>query len=176
MARDDANVLWANIRAVTVQKCQLCAQLRIGIFLHNLEDATHLNNKSNLTIASKFRDSLPTETAFEIATLFCHVAPDLERVLSPGQWAQVLQRFFRGQFDAEFTEKVAHNDPTLSVQLFKFLHMLGAKLVVPTPASVAQMQRELTEVALDSEEKDLKRREVELRAEVAKWNAYKEML
>ena len=38
------------------------------------------------------------------------------------------------------------------------------------------MQRELAEVALDSEEKDLKWQEVKLKAEVAKWNGYKEIV
>ena len=122
-----------------------------------MKDAARLKKKFNLRMmASKFWDSLPAETAFEVAALFCHFAPDFQRVLSPGQWAQVLQRFFRGQFDAEFTEKVAHKDPNLNVQLFRFLPMFGAKIDVPTPVSVAQMQRELTEAALDNEEKDLK--------------------
>ena len=76
--------------------------------------------------------------------------------------------FFRGHLDAEFTEKVAHKDPNLNVQLFRFLHMFGAKIEVPTPVRVAQMQRELSEAALDSEEKDLKWQEVKLKAEVAK--------
>ena len=172
--RDDANALWAKIQAVTVQKRQFCVQRRIGIFLKNLKDVARLPKKFSLRmLASKFRDSLPTETAFEVAALFCHFAPDFQRVLSPGQWAQVLQRFFRGQFDAEFTEKVAHKDPNLNVQLFSFVPMLGAAIEVPTPVSVAQMQRELTEAALDSEEKDLKWQEVKLKVEVAKWNEYK---
>ena len=64
--------------------------------------------------------------------------------------------FFRGQFDAEFTEKVAHNDLNLKVQLFKFLHLFYDKIEVPTPVSVAHMQGEISEAALDSEENDLK--------------------
>ena len=36
------------------------------------------------------------------------------------------------------------------------------------------MQRELSEAALDSKENDLKWQEVKLKAEVAKWNEYKE--
>ena len=52
--------------------------------------------------------------------------------------------------------------------------MFGAKIEVPTPVSVAQMQRELTEVALDSEEKDLEWQEVKLKVEVAKWKEYRE--
>ena len=70
-------------------------------------------------VAPKIRDTLPVETA-----LFCHVAADLQRVLSPGQCAQELQRFCRGQFGADFTEKVAHKDPNINVQLFKFLQVL----------------------------------------------------
>ena len=158
-----------------MQKRQFCVQRRIGIFLKNLKDAARLQKKFNLRMmASKFRDSLPTENAFEVKTLFCHFAPDCQWVLSPGQWAQVLQRFFRGQFDAEFTEKEAHKSPNLSVHIFKFLHMFGAKIEGPSPVGVAQMQRELTEAALDSEEPDLKWQEVKLKAEVAKWNEYKE--
>ena len=61
--------------------------------------------------------------------------------MSLGQWAQVLQRFFQGQFDAEFTEKVAHNDPNISVQLFMLLHMFQGKLEVPTPVRVALIQQ-----------------------------------
>ena len=118
-------------------------------------------------MASKFRGSLPTETAFEVATLLCHVAPDLERVLSPGQWAQVLQRFFQGQFDAEFTEKVAHKDPNISVQLFRFLHMRQGKIEVPTPGRVALIQQ-------GCEDNDLTWQAMKLKAEVAKWNAYNE--
>ena len=119
---------------------------------------------------------MQVETACEVATLFCNFAPDFERVLSPGQWAQALQRFFRGQFDAEFTEKVAQTDPNPNVHMFKFLQMFGAKIEVPTPVSVAQMQSELTEVALDSAEKDLKWQEVMLKAEVAKWDDYNAMV
>ena len=48
----------------------------------------------------------------------------------------MLQRFFLCQFDAEFTEKVAHNDPNLNVQLLWFLHFFGAEIEVPTPVSV----------------------------------------
>ena len=165
--RDDANALWAKIQAVTVRKRQVGVQRRIRIFFKSLKNAARLKR-------SKFRDSLPTETTFAVAALFCHFAPDFQRVLSPGQWAQVLQRFFRGQFDAEFTEKVAHKDPNLNVQLFRLLLMFGATIEVPTPVTVAQMQRELTEAALDSEEKDLKWQEVKLKAEVVKGNEYKE--
>ena len=87
--------------------------------------------------------------------------------MSLGQWAQLLQRFYRGQFDAEFTEKVAHKEPNLNVQLFRLLHLFGAKIEVPTPVSVAHMQRELSEAASDSQEKDLKQQEVKLEAELA---------
>ena len=81
-----------------------------------------------------------------------------------------MQRFCLGQFDAEVTENVAHTDPNLSVQLFRFLHMFGVNIEVPPPVSVAKMQRELTQVALGSEEKDLKWQEAKLKAEVAKLN------
>ena len=63
--RDDANALWAKIQAVTVQKRQFCVQRRIGIFLQRLKDVARLKKKFNLRMmASKFRDSLPAETAF----------------------------------------------------------------------------------------------------------------
>ena len=52
--------------------------------------------------------------------------------------------------------------------------MFGAKIEAPTPVSVAQMQRELTEAALDSEEKNRKWQEVKMNSEVAKCNEYKE--
>ena len=45
----------------------------------------------------------------------------------------MLQRLLRGQFDAEFTEKVALKGPNLNVQLFRLLHLFGAKIEVPTP-------------------------------------------
>ena len=45
---DDTNALWANIKAVTVQKRQFCVQRRIGIFLHSFKDASRLKNKFNL--------------------------------------------------------------------------------------------------------------------------------
>ncbi len=89
--------------------------------------------------APKFRDTLPAETAFEVAALFCNFAAGCQRVLSPGQRAQVLQRSFRGQFDAEFTGNVAHKGPSLHVQLLRFLHFFGAKIEVPTPVSVAHV-------------------------------------
>ncbi len=78
----------------------------------------------------------------------------------------MLQRFLRGQFDAELTETVAHNVPNLNVQLFRLLHLFGAKIEVPAPVSVAHMQRGLSEAALDSEEGDLKWQEVKLNTEV----------
>ncbi len=77
---------------------------------------------------------------------------------------------FRCLFGADCAEKVAYKDPNFIVQLLTFFHMFGATIEVPTPVSVAQMQRNLTEVALGSEEKDLKWQEVKLKAEVTKWN------
>ena len=80
-------------------------------------------------------------TAFEVAALFCDFKPDFERVSSLGQWAQVLQRFLTGQFDAEFTEKVAHTDPIISVHIFKFLQMFEGNIEVHASGCVAQIQR-----------------------------------
>ena len=98
--RDDANALWANIQAFSVQKLQFCVQRGLGIFPKHLKDVARRKQKFYFRImASKFRDSFPVETAFEVAALFCHFAPGFQRVLSLAQWAQVLQRFFRGQFE-----------------------------------------------------------------------------
>ena len=60
---------------------------------------------------------------------------------------------------------MAHKDPNLNVQLFKFLQMFGANIEVRTPVSDAQMQRELTAAALDSEEKDIKWHSVNLKGQ-----------
>ena len=84
-------------------------------------------------MARKYWDTLPVETAFEVAAQFCNFAADFQRVLSLGQWAQVLQRCCRGRFDAEFTKKVAHQDPNLNVQSFRFLQMFEANIEVPAP-------------------------------------------
>ena len=51
-------------------------------------------------IALKFRESWPAEAAYEVEALFCGFALAFQTGLSLEQWAQVLQRFFRGQFDA----------------------------------------------------------------------------
>ena len=51
-----------------------------------------------------------------------------------------MQRFCQGQFDAEFTEKVAHKGPDLSVQLFQFLNILQGNTKVPAPRSVPKFR------------------------------------
>ena len=37
-------------------------------------------------------------------------------------------KFISGQFDAEFTEKVAHKGTILNVQLLELLRLFGAKI------------------------------------------------
>ena len=99
---------------VSAEKRQFCVQRRIGIFLKNVKDAQRLRKKVNIkTMAGSFRDKMTHEVAYEIAALFCHFASEFQRVLSAAKWEECLQRFFRGQFDAELSEKVAHKDPNL---------------------------------------------------------------
>ena len=127
--RDATNALWSIIQDPSPEKRQFSVQRKIGVFLKGLTDARRLRKKLSLKVqAGTLRDSYAAEVPWEVACLFCHSAPDFQRVLTPHQWAEVLKRFFRGQFDAELTEKVSHKDPNLTVASFRFLQMFGPSL------------------------------------------------
>ena len=137
-----------------------------------LTDAKRLKKKLNLKIqAGNFRDSYSAEVAWEIARLFCHFAPDFQRALTPNQWAEVLKRSFRGQFDAELSEKVSHKDPNLTVASFRFLQMFGAKLTAANPSS-QQAARDEAMAVKEHEQADVNLAGRKLKSEVAKWKAY----
>ena len=156
------------------EKRQFSVQRKIGVFLKGLNDAKRLRKKLTLKVqAGNFRDSFPAEVPWEIACLFCHSAPDFQRVLTPHQWAEVLKRFFRGQFDAELTEKVSHKDPNLTVASFRFLQMFGAKLKDTNP-STQQAARDEAMAAKEQEQADVDLAGRRLKREVAKWTTYNE--
>ena len=134
--RDATNALWSLIQAASPEKRQLSVQRKIGVFLKGLTDAMRLRKKLSLKVqAGTFRDSFPADVPCEVACLICHLAPDFQRVLTPHEWEEVLQRFFRGQFDQELSEEVSHKDPNLTVASFRFLQMFGAKLTAANPSS-----------------------------------------
>ena len=173
--RDGSNELWARIQTVTPEKRQFCVQRRMGIFVKNIKDAQRLRKKVNLKVLSAgFRDSRGDEVAYEIAALFCHFAPAFERILTPAKWKECCQRFFRGSFDAEMAEKVAHKDPNLTVESFRFLELFGAKLQKRPASSVAQASQEEAASLQQKEKSDLEWVVRKLSSEVASWNAYKE--
>ena len=86
-------------------------------------------------IALTFCGIYLAEVYWEMACLFCHLAPQFQRVLTPTQWSEVLKRFFRGQFDSELTEKVSHKDkePNLTVTSYRFLQLFGVKPTTTAP-------------------------------------------
>ena len=172
--RDATNALWVNIQACSPEKRQFSVQRKIGVFLKGLQDAKRLRKKVNLKIqAGSFRDSYSAEVSWEIACLFCHFAPDFQRALTPNQWAEVLKRFFRGQFDAELAEKVSHKDPNLTVASFRFLQLFGAKLTAAIPSS-QQAAREEAQAVKEHEQADLNLAGRKLKNEVAQWMTYKD--
>ena len=114
------------------------------------------------------------EVAYEIAALFCHFVTEFQRVLSAAKWEECLQRFFRGQFDAELSEKVAHKDPNLVITSFRFLSLFGAKLLSNPMPSTAQASQEEAASLLLKEQSDLAWVKKKLQSEVSAWNDYKE--
>ena len=175
--RDGGNSLWAQIQAVTPEKRQFCVQRRMGIFLKNIKDGQRLRKKVNLKImANGFRDHKSDEVAYEIAALFCHFTPDFQRMLTPEKWAECLQRFFRGQFDAELAEKVSHKDANLRVECFRFLELFGAKLQQRSESSFAKASQEEAASLMEKEKSDFHWVTRKLSSEVVAWNAYKEQV
>ena len=172
--RDMANALWVIIQSASPEKRQFSVQRKIGVFLKGLNDAKRLRKKVNLkSMAGNFRDQYSAEVAWEIACLFCHFAPDFQRVLTPTQWAEVLKRFFRGQFDAELAEKVSHKDPHLTLASFRFLHLFGVKLPAASTSS-QQAARDEAMAAREHEQADVNLAGRKLKSEVAQWMAYNE--
>ena len=174
--RDATNALWVLIQAASPEKRQFSVQRKIGVFLKGLSDAKRLRKKINLKIQSgSFRDSYSAEVSWEMACLFCHFAPDFQRALTPNQWAEVLKRFFRGQFDAELAEKVSHKDPNLTVSSFRFLQLFGVKLQAANPSSHQAARDEATAVK-EHEQADVNLASRKLKSEVAQWMTYCETL
>ncbi len=173
--RDGTNASWVQIQLVTAEKRQFCVQRRIGIFLKNIKDNKRLRKRINLKVmAANLRDKMTDEVAYEIAALFCHFAPDFQRILTPEKWQECLQRFFRGQFDAELSEKVSHKDPDLNIESFRFLALFGAKLQLSSVSSVTQASKEEAASLLQKEKSDMDWVTKKLQTEVSAWNAYKE--
>ena len=171
--REASNVLWVTIQAASPEKRQISVQRKIGVFLKALNDATRLRKKINLKVqCSGFRDTYSAEVSWEMACLFCHFAPDFQRVLTPAQWAEVLKRFFRGQFDPELSEKVSHKDPNLTVGSFRFLQLFGVKPSEVAPSSQVAARDE-AKAAKEHEQSDVNLAGRKLATEVAQWTAYK---
>jgi hypothetical protein len=106
--------------------------------------------------------------------LLCHFTPDFQRSLTPDKWQECLQRFFRGQFDAELSEKVSHKDPHLKVESFRFLRLFGAKLQQCPVSSVAQASQDEVASLLQKEKSDMEWVRRKLGSEVSHWIDYKE--
>ena len=172
--RDSANALWSEIQAASPEKRQFSVQRKIGVFLKSLNDAKRLRKKVHLKIQSgTFRDAYSAEVSWEMACLFCHFAPQFQRALTPTQWAEVLKRFFRGQFDAELSEKVSHKDPNLTVASFRFLQLYGFKPTAATPSSQVASRDEAVAVK-EHEQSDVNLAKRKLATEVATWVSYKD--
>ena len=106
-------------------------------------------------MASNFHDKYGDTEAVEMASLFCHFAPQFQRRLPSGKWVQVLHRFSRGQFDHELAEKVAHKDLNLTVDSFRPLQMFGAAAPQAVPELATAMAEEAA-AALEQEQTNFK--------------------
>ena len=124
------------------------------------------------TMASNFRDKYGDTDAVEMASLFCHFAPQFQRRLPSGKWVEVLQRFIRGPFDHELAGRVAHKDLNLMVDSFRSLQMFGATAPQAVPELATAVAEEAA-AALEQEQSDFKLAGRRLQNEVAKWGDYR---
>ena len=128
----------------------MCFFRWIGIFIANLKNAARLQKNVNLKVhAAKMRDQKDNTLAYEMAALFTHFAPEFQRVLSASAWAKLIAKFKRGGLDQELAEKVAHKDPNINVNSFRFLEGLGATL--DRPASSVQGSADAPDVTAAEE-------------------------
>ncbi len=94
------------------------------------QDARRLKKKVNLKFqAARMRDTMSDEQAYEASALFTHFAPEFQAKLTQPMWAQLVQKFTRGGLDHELSEKIAHKDPKIMVESFRFLQTCGAEVV-----------------------------------------------
>lgn len=168
--RDPSNTTWRLILAVDPNKRAATVFRRIGIFIRNIKDAIRLRKKVNLRFqAARMRDSYNDEQAYEMAALFTHFAPEFRGKLTDAMWLQLVEKFKRGGLDHELAEKVAHKDPRIRVDSFRFLQTFGAGEVqrsIDNPKNLAEVENEAVEA---SESSELKVQTIRLKREAEKW-------
>ena len=174
--KNQIDVLWKDILKGSADKRASCVFRWIGIFVANLKNAARLQKNVNLKVhAAKMRDQKDIATAYEMAALFTHFAPEFQRVLTASAWQKLLAKFVRGGLDQELAEKVAHRDPTINKNSFRFLEGLGATL--DRPASSAQGSVDAPDVTAAEENlqrSELENARVKLQREGKRWADYLE--
>jgi hypothetical protein len=134
------------------------------------QDAHRLKKKVNLKFqAARMRDTMSDDQAYEAAALFTHFAPEFQAKLTLPMWVQLVEKFKRGGLDQELSEKIAHKDPKITVESFRFLQTFGAQVVQRSGGTVENLD-EAECAAMDaSEASELKVQKIKLKREAEKW-------
>ena len=169
--KNQTDALWKEILKGSPDKRASCVFRWIGIFVTNLKNAARLQKSVNLRVrAAKMRDQKDIATAYEVAALFTHFAPEFQRALSASAWQKLIAKFKRGGLDQELAEKVAHKDPNINVNSFRFLEGLGATL--DRPASSVEGSADAPDVTVAEEnlqKSELENARVKLQREGKRW-------
>jgi hypothetical protein len=164
--------LWKEIQR-TPDKRAACVFRWIGVFVANIKNATRLKKKVNLKASAKtVRCDRSPETAYEMAALFTHFAPQFMELLTEKAWQQVLDRFRRGALDKELYEKVMTKDPDLNVHSFRFVEQSG--VAKPEQRSVSSSDQAITEAETNLQRQELETCKLKLGREAKKWRDFLE--
>jgi hypothetical protein len=129
-----------------------------------------LKKKVNLKFqAARMRDTMSDDQAYEAAALFTHFALEFQARLTHPMWAQLVEKFKRGGLDHELSEKIAHKDPKITVDSFRFLQTFGAEVVQRSGGPVENLDAAECAAMDASEASELKVHKIKLKREEERW-------
>jgi hypothetical protein len=129
-----------------------------------------LKKKVNLKFrAHTMRDPMSDEQAYEASALFTHFAPAFQAILTQAMWLQLVEKFKRGGLDHELSEKIAHKDPKITVESFRFLQTFGGQVVQRSGGPVENLDVAECAAVDANESSELKVQKIKLARESAKW-------
>jgi hypothetical protein len=95
--------------------------------------------------------------------------PAFQATLTHAMWLQLVEKFKRGGLDHELSEKIAHKDPKITVESFRFLQTFGGQVVQRSGGTVENLDVAECAAVDANESSELKVQKIKLARESAKW-------
>ena len=174
--------VWMSIYQPHPDKDTFCLLGHIGIYAKHLKEALRLRKKFK---GQNFRRGGDNNMLYRMSCVWVHFRPDFQQRLSASEFEELEKMFFRGTLERELKDKVGSENPTLSVNDFRFVENFSGNVQqqrggcqVAWPLDDSMHDDGISPAQVEAEEEQersaLRLLSVKLQRDTDKWDNYLE--